>query len=255
MNDTCHLHAAMTCCERLARLPCVPTHDWCDQAAAAFGGIAPNGMTAVLVASLDDSGRVLAEAIGGVWASPAAAARFEGCADRLRCGLERLEGQAWCPGERTLTGPSCALALDLSSMPGPFADMWDASSPKPVIAAGTPFGSSGCSILVYVAPLEAGVGPDRVEQVHGLLGPLARAAARALRHGRLRSGDWVSPREQQVLTELVVGRTVREIASGLGRSPHTVHDHVKSLHRKLHASTRGELVARALGYIEDLASA
>jgi hypothetical protein len=29
-----------------------------------------------------------------------------------------------------------------------------------------------------------------------------------------------------------------------------VHDHVKSLHRKLNASSRGQLIARALGHAE-----
>jgi DNA-binding CsgD family transcriptional regulator len=59
---------------------------------------------------------------------------------------------------------------------------------------------------------------------------------------------WVTPREQQVLELLVLGFSVREIGEKLGRSPHTVHDYVKSMHRKLNASNRGALVARALGY-------
>lgn len=58
----------------------------------------------------------------------------------------------------------------------------------------------------------------------------------------------MTDREQDVLERLILGRSVREIAEELGRSPHTVHDHVKSLHRKLDASSRGELVARALGH-------
>ncbi len=59
---------------------------------------------------------------------------------------------------------------------------------------------------------------------------------------------WLTEREQNVLDRLTLGRSVREIAEDLDRSPHTVHDHVKSLHRKLSASSRGELVARALGH-------
>ena len=48
---------------------------------------------------------------------------------------------------------------------------------------------------------------------------------------------------------LALGKSVKQIASDLARSPHTVHDHVKSLHRKLNASSRGELIARALGHL------
>jgi len=59
---------------------------------------------------------------------------------------------------------------------------------------------------------------------------------------------WLTQREQIVLEQLTLGLSVRQIADELGRSPHTVHDHVKSLHRKLNASSRGELVARALGH-------
>ena len=46
---------------------------------------------------------------------------------------------------------------------------------------------------------------------------------------------------------------MREIADALERSPHTVHDHVKSLHRKLNASSRGELIARTLGHVNGAA--
>ncbi|MFI4898124.1 MAG: response regulator transcription factor, partial [Phycisphaerales bacterium JB059] len=58
---------------------------------------------------------------------------------------------------------------------------------------------------------------------------------------------WLTNREQVVLEELILGRSVREIAETMHRSPHTVHDHVKSLHRKLGASSRGALIAHALG--------
>lgn len=58
----------------------------------------------------------------------------------------------------------------------------------------------------------------------------------------------LTAREQLILVQLVSGASVREIAERIDRSPHTVHDHVKSLHRKLNASSRGELVSRYLGF-------
>jgi len=56
-----------------------------------------------------------------------------------------------------------------------------------------------------------------------------------------------SPAEHRVLEQIVLGLSIKKIAEELDRSPHTVHDHVKSLHRKFHATSRGELIARVLG--------
>ena len=81
-----------------------------------------------------------------------------------------------------------------------------------------------------------------------ILPVLARRAILALGDGTDGPTKWLTQREQIVLEQLTLGKSVREIADELGRSPHTVHDHVKSLHRKLGASSRGELVARALGH-------
>lgn len=59
---------------------------------------------------------------------------------------------------------------------------------------------------------------------------------------------WLSVCEQRVLDLLADGLSVPEIASALGRSPHTVHDHVKRLHAKLGTKNRGTLLVRALGH-------
>jgi len=75
---------------------------------------------------------------------------------------------------------------------------------------------------------------------------LARLAARSLGSSPLEASRILTHREQVVLDLLTRGRTVRQIAEELGRSPHTISDHIKSLHRKLGASSRGELIARAL---------
>lgn len=60
----------------------------------------------------------------------------------------------------------------------------------------------------------------------------------------------LSPKEGQVLRLLQQGMTVKQIANEMQRSPHTVHDHVKSLHRKLGASNRGELLAKTFGLFD-----
>lgn len=57
----------------------------------------------------------------------------------------------------------------------------------------------------------------------------------------------LSPRQRDVLAALCRGLAEKEIAGELGLSIHTVHGHVKELHRRFGARSRGELLARALG--------
>ena len=86
--------------------------------------------------------------------------------------------------------------------------------------------------------------------MEAVLPSLSRRAIMAIGMEATDDTVWLTQREQIILQHLLLGKSVREIAQELGRSPHTVHDHVKSLHRKLNASSRGELVARALGHVE-----
>jgi DNA-binding CsgD family transcriptional regulator len=94
----------------------------------------------------------------------------------------------------------------------------------------------------------------RVDAVRTLLGTVMPhvviAAVNALGATPMDSSQWITAREQRVLERLALGKSVREIAAEFDRSPHTVHDHVKSLHRKLGASSRGALIARLLGHID-----
>lgn len=60
------------------------------------------------------------------------------------------------------------------------------------------------------------------------------------------SGLDLSPRLAAVLDGLARGLSEKEIAAELRISPHTAHDHVKALHRRLGVRSRGELLARAL---------
>lgn len=53
----------------------------------------------------------------------------------------------------------------------------------------------------------------------------------------------ISPSQRQILPLLVEGKSEREIATILHRSPHTVHDHVKSIYATLGITSRYELLA------------
>jgi DNA-binding CsgD family transcriptional regulator len=68
------------------------------------------------------------------------------------------------------------------------------------------------------------------------------------------SRDWLyqreprlSPRQREVLELLRAGASEKEVAAALEVSTHTVHDHVKALHRAYRVRSRGELMARAMG--------
>lgn len=54
----------------------------------------------------------------------------------------------------------------------------------------------------------------------------------------------LSPRAREVLACLVRGDSEKEIAAALSLSTHTVHDHVKVIHRAFGVRSRGELLSR-----------
>jgi DNA-binding NarL/FixJ family response regulator len=84
---------------------------------------------------------------------------------------------------------------------------------------------------------------------------LAQRARHALGAMPTPRHNWLTPREELVLGHLLAGKSVPEIAGELQRSVYTVHDHVKNLHKKLGANSRGELVARALGHLNPVGDA
>lgn len=75
----------------------------------------------------------------------------------------------------------------------------------------------------------------------------SRSTARA---DRPRAAHWFQRGEallggqvREVLEHLKVGRSEKEIARAMGRSPHTVHSHVKTIYRHFNVSSRSELLA------------
>lgn len=243
--------------ERVGRLPAIPTHDWCEQAAAVAGSslfVPPaSGVVAVGVGSLqgDNIDRLESVGVHGVGSQ-------SGETDEIRT---RLRGIGFFPAgvntDKLKSDPTVAVA--------PVAQIREASSWKSS-AIGRLLTSRGLTAVLIGAGLIADTDPSRVLWVLGavedsgvyvgdmvfamviLLAMLRRARLALSGVGR-NSSDWISPREQEILKHLVLGKSVRQIAEETGRSAHTIHDHVKSLHRKLNATSRGELIARALGHV------
>jgi DNA-binding CsgD family transcriptional regulator len=63
-------------------------------------------------------------------------------------------------------------------------------------------------------------------------------------HRALQQGPRLTSRQRQVLSGLAAGASEKELASQLRLSPHTLHDHVKAVHRAYGVRSRGELLAR-----------
>ncbi|MCA9310366.1 MAG: response regulator transcription factor [Phycisphaerales bacterium] len=242
-----HVQRAVTVTTAVCGLPAVATQDWCDDAAASLVGVRSGGLVAVTIGVLGSQGEFsMVEA--------------SGCSDRDRSFVVRPEHSTalgwWLP-ERGTPGVRTALLRDL-----PTARVWAGTDPgmrwarygmRDLIVGLAPMGGTPgrCLAVEIGIPGERGI-PEAADAIvlRGVLAPLARRALVAFGAQPSATGNRLTPREQQVLEHLALGKSVKQIADELGRSAHTVHDHVKSLHRKLNASSRGELIARALGHIE-----
>jgi DNA-binding CsgD family transcriptional regulator len=58
-------------------------------------------------------------------------------------------------------------------------------------------------------------------------------------------GAW-SPRERATLALLLTSASEKQVAANIGISPHTAHDYVKAIYRKLRVRSRAELMALAV---------
>ena len=56
----------------------------------------------------------------------------------------------------------------------------------------------------------------------------------------------LTPRQQQILPELLAGLAPKQIARKLGISTHTVREYIKALYRRVGVQGRDELMARYL---------
>jgi DNA-binding CsgD family transcriptional regulator len=96
-----------------------------------------------------------------------------------------------------------------------------------------------CGLEIYRAWGEPGFTPRDRLIVDLLHGELARDWRRAVEQV-----PRLTPRQRQVLSGLAGGESEKEVAARLGISAHTLHDHVKAVHRAYGVRSRGELLAR-----------
>lgn len=264
--DSSYLERTAKVCSRLQLLPGVPTTTWCDAAAAALAPILGDGCIACRVSFLDYRNGDTRPRIGMTGAFPSGALHGDeangGGPLHTLAGLSADRGNIVPPGRAT-----AAWTEDSRSAPpgGNVATQlgagWERQGVSRLLVGmvGIETGeraepSGGTRVLL----VELGAGSDHngddraeVGVLSALLPELARRARTAFGPGP--AGKPLQPitsREQDVLELLARGRSVKQIASALSRSPHTVHDHIKAIHRKVGASSRGELIARAIGWTD-----
>ncbi|USN99771.1 MAG: helix-turn-helix domain-containing protein [Phycisphaeraceae bacterium] len=242
--------------EAMCRLPAVATLDWLDRAAESLRGVVVPSRVCVLILNAGPSGAgVQLEAAGfaGLPAGGRPTDSDEGNIElSVRSRAERLESLGFQSPERAMLGNLADLLGGGDWRMRGLGVLWHGVPASDVLVAAQPLGAvePGRLLISQISLAEPGAEakPGQLELLAAVHPLLVRRALMAIGATKATASRWLTSREQEVLDLLVVGKSVRVIADELGRSPHTVHDHVKSLHRKLSASSRGELVARALGH-------
>jgi len=225
--------------ERVGEIIVAPSPHWCDLVCAAIAAGMPNGVALALLGLIDGAGRVEERELCGASTS---AGPESGQSRELREQLRGVRtlgvraGGRWplvMPADETTSvGPSLAgLCAGRDGTPARCAALalWSVGQRKMAVA------------------LRGGEPGEAAEMLWVLMPGIARRAATALGAKMLQRRQWLSPLEERVMQMLATGYGVPLIAAKLGRSRHTIHDHVKSLHRKMRITSRAELVARALG--------
>lgn len=265
------LKAAVKVSEAVCALPAVATQDWCDRAASALLPVIGSGICLTFLGQIDERGHIVRQEATGVAGMTVVdvtttvgrtASSSQGVAVdpndanlvRVRTGLAQARDLHWTPGAlpagAVRAGTSDKFGIAMTDHASGLIRRWDAYRLHGLLLGVAALGPGGRSLVVELGATHAPIGEAEIACLEAVLPLIARRAVMAIGADPSESAHWLTSREQIILQHLLLGKSVREIAEELGRSPHTVHDHVKSLHRKLNASSRGELVARALGYAE-----
>jgi DNA-binding CsgD family transcriptional regulator len=251
---------AVRATQRVMGLPAIATQDWLRHCAEALCCLSDHAAVLTLVCTTQADDDRISVLSTGVGFAPNAAP--QGSRTQLAITLQDRSERMTRLG---LALPEHAQRRGLVAPMQSIDAAW-ASSPLARAFASTQFTTP----LMYLLPIESEKHKLMLISVIGLsqsaekkesreslqlLGALheplcTRASAALARVDNPRA--WLTDREQSVLELLIEGLSVRVIAEKLGRSTHTIHDHVKNLHRKIGASSRGELIAMALGYEKNM---
>lgn len=235
-------------------LPSIPTQEWVKLCAEALSHIGERTTVLSLVGTIEPGSDSISVITSGV-AIPASAKNGEhdSRAIAMQDRSERLNRLGLIIPDQArsigLVAPLAAIEPNWSNTPIGRV-LSGVQSNHPLIHA-LPLKAKHANIwLLNFVSFEPGVTQEQAQITLHILNALHRPlSVRA--HEALSNVSnpraWLTDREQSVLGELIEGHSVRVIAEKIGRSAHTVHDHVKNLHKKIGASSRGELIAKALG--------
>jgi len=267
------LRSAVRLAERVCALPAVATQDWCDRAAAAMLPVDQPSIAVVLIGQVDEHGVIVRTEATGVAGHvsaevtttvgrPATSMSMVGLDPgdavlmRVRTSLAQARELSWGPGVLGIAASRVTIVdrtQPTASAPAGLLRRWEGVRFAGMLLGATGIGHDRRMLIAEAAitgSTHNGLLDSDAMAMEAVMPSLARRCIMAIGMEATDDTVWLTLREQIILQHLLLGKSVREIATELGRSPHTVHDHVKSLHRKLNASSRGELVSRALGHVE-----
>jgi len=240
---------------KISRLPAAPTFDWTSQAANALAILNPDTSFGIVIAQIDNNTKVCTIESSGVYISNPAQQSVE--PGQARCILERMSSS---PINLTETHANSGYIAPISTLfPQWVASKaslpWSSPHPAQSLAAYAPISnathqdtSTTLALLMFASHDQPSTAPTDPSSLAAVLAVMTDKASMAIQPNNSGSILWLTEREQVILDLLILGNSVRSIAETIARSPHTVHDHVKNLHRKLDATSRGQLVTRALGH-------
>ena len=271
------MSAVANACESIVGLPAVATLEWCDRGAWCLAGLVEPALAVLTIGTLSPIGDLTVQEVSGV-AARAGTARarpirrgepeYRGEDPRIatlrvraarfrKVGIKIPTDARTTPTVGRLVEMPGGEAVTRGDIPRLFNGLDASDVLVGILGLGDPTTSAAAADRVLIAQIAPLGSTNRMNALHpqalaAVMPVLARRALLALGDGSDGPTRWLTDREQIVLEQLTLGKSVRQIADELERSPHTVHDHVKSLHRKLNANSRGELVARALGHTSSI---
>lgn len=257
MNHVETIHSAVCVAHEINELPSIPTQHWVEQCAVALCRVDPLASAVCLVCTYrQESDQLAAYSSGahvntGVHDQAATSRASLALQDRAE-RMTKLELQL--PPYTSTIGLVSPLAC-LSDDPGttPIARVVGTANLRHTILSMVPIRNTenGTLMLLNIVGFAHDHNDQRPDDalhlLHALHRPLRLRATAALENVN-NPRAWLTDREQSVLELLIQGNSVRSIAELLGRSAHTIHDHVKNLHKKIGASSRGELIAKSIGH-------
>ncbi len=242
-------------------LPAIPTQDWVNACAGAVAQVHHHAVAISIVATINTSSDSITVISSGVGFRTQEHQAEQNLQDRhdprsiaLQDKTERISRLGCSLPEHALEDGLVAsfAAIDPNWNTTPIGRAISGAHLSHPLLQLIPINQSKARLtLLNLIAFESGAGQHEAQIALHTLSSLHRILSTRARDALANVVDpraWLTDREQSVLAELIEGHSVRAIAEKLGRSAHTVHDHVKNLHKKIGASSRGELIALALGH-------